>query len=301
MPGWINELYPYNLNALPEKQFHPTRKPDLQSYFENWIFRRFTIPFNVTDFKMKQERFPLSIRLGPTNTFLLKGKSGYLMIDTSFPGYLEVLLERLKLLKIEVSEIKYLLLTHHHDDHTGFACKFREISGSSIIVHREAIPALEKGILKSKNHVLNRRVKAVMWAFNKIKRRGKSSIDIQPVIVGPNDIVIDQDVDTTTLKALGFEGTILNTTGHSIDSLSVVMPDGNAFVGDICMNFLNICGLQYRPIFLSDIDLVFASWKSILDAGGKMIFPAHGRAFPATGLSATMKRNKSKPGPLPPD
>ena len=42
-------------------------------------------------------------------------------IDTSFAEYYDKFLEKLQVINIDPSEIKYLLLTHHHDDHAGFA------------------------------------------------------------------------------------------------------------------------------------------------------------------------------------
>ena len=56
-------------------------------------------------------------------------------------------------------------------------------------------------------------------------------------------------------------------------------------MGDAAMNFLNFCRINYRPIFVEDIDSVFFSWKKLLEHGAKWIYPAHGGAFPADKLS----------------
>jgi glyoxylase-like metal-dependent hydrolase (beta-lactamase superfamily II) len=55
-------------------------------------------------------------------------------------------------------------------------------------------------------------------------------------------MVVSSD-DFDLLKNIGIEGKILYTPGHLRDSISVVLSDGNAFVGDAAMNFLNFCGM----------------------------------------------------------
>jgi glyoxylase-like metal-dependent hydrolase (beta-lactamase superfamily II) len=64
-----------------------------------------------------------------------------------------------------------------------------------------------------------------------------------------------------------------------------VLSDGNAFVGDAAMNFLNFCGIGYRPIFIEDIELVFESWHKLVEHGAETIYPAHGRPFSAKKLT----------------
>ena len=91
--------------------------------------------------------------------------------------------------------------------------------------------------------------------------------------------------DADTLKQIGIEGEILHTPGHSADSISVLLSDGNAFVGDAAMNFLNFCRIKYRPIFIEDIDSVFTSWKKLMENGAKWIYPAHGRPFAVNKLA----------------
>jgi hypothetical protein len=50
------------------------------------------------------------------------------------------------------------------------------------------------------------------------------------------------------------------------------------------MNFLNFCGIKYRPIFVEDIDLVFESWQKLVEQGAEQIHPAHGNSFSAQEL-----------------
>ena len=85
---------------------------------------------------------PIVITMGLTNCNLIKCQDGFLVIDTSFTGYFEKFLKDLKKYNINPSEIKFLLLTHHHDDHTGFAAQLKELTGCRIIAHKNAVEAL---------------------------------------------------------------------------------------------------------------------------------------------------------------
>jgi len=61
------------------------------------------------------------VKLGWTHCYLLKCTGGYLLIDTDYPKYYARFEKKLANLGVKTSDIKYLLLTHHHDDHAGFA------------------------------------------------------------------------------------------------------------------------------------------------------------------------------------
>ena len=68
-----------------------------------------------------------------TRCFALECDEGYLLVDVPYPGNYEALHRCLKESGIEVSEIKYLLLTHHHDDHVGCVNELVRDTGARII------------------------------------------------------------------------------------------------------------------------------------------------------------------------
>ena len=222
----------------------------------------------------------LTFKLYPTNCYLLKLSDVYLLIDTSFPNLFEDFLTQLKAANIEQTQIRYLLLTHHHDDHAGFASQLREKSGCRLIAHRAAVVGLEKGTMVSENRPLNRRVKLTMSIYNKVKRR---DFGFPRVSFNEKDILVSCD-DENTPRQLGIEGKIICTPGHTADSISLTLANGDAYVGDACMNFLNFCGIHYRPIWLMNPDLVFRSWRKIIDSGAKTIYPSHGKPVAAKEL-----------------
>lgn len=219
------------------------------------------------------------MRLGFTWCYLLKCTDGYLLIDTSYPNYFPKFQKSIAKLGIDVSEIKYLLLTHHHDDHAGFAAELVNKTGCRVIAHHDAIAPLKQGESEDTMQPVNRRVKFIFSLFQLFHQQFRFS----PLIIGENDIILTGD-DLDLLKSIGINGKILHTPGHSQDSISVILSDGNAFVGDVAMNFLRLTGIGHRPIYVEDINIVYESWQRLIEQGAKVIYPSHGKPFYAREL-----------------
>jgi len=83
---------------------------------------------------------------------------------------------------------------------------------------------------------------------------------------------------------IGINGEILYTPGNTKDSISMILGDGSAFVGDAAMNFLIWVGTGHRPIFIENINEVFSSWEKIIKNGAKRIYPANGNPFSSDKL-----------------
>jgi len=220
-----------------------------------------------------------SVKLGWTRCFLLKCTGGYLLIDTDYQKYYKLFEKKIVNLGIATSDIKYLLLTHHHDDHAGFAAELVRRTGCQVIAHRNAVSALEEGKSEENIKPVNRRIQIVMTFYMLVHKEFK----FPPVRLAERDIVIEGDNDSF-LKGIGIDGVILHTPGHTRDSVSVLLSDGRAFVGDAAMNFLRWTGVGHRPIYIEDINTVYESWRKLRERGARVIYPAHGRPFSATKL-----------------
>jgi glyoxylase-like metal-dependent hydrolase (beta-lactamase superfamily II) len=231
------------------------------------------------------------LNLGTTKCYLLKCPEGYLLIDTAYANAYDRFRRAIDALGVDLNQIRYLLLTHHHDDHAGFAARLVEETGCATIFHRKALAPLSRGTSAETMKPVNRCIRIVFSLFRMIHREFN-----YPRLTGTDGSILLSGDDPDTLNHIGIEGEILYTPGHSADSISVVLSDGNAFVGDAAMNFLNFCRIKHRPIFIEDIDSVFASWKKLLRHGAKWIYPAHGRPFSAdrlTGYRAGDNSNNS--------
>jgi len=220
-----------------------------------------------------------SVKLGWTRCYLLKCTGGYLLIDTDYPKYYSLLEKKLASLSIATSDIKYLLLTHHHDDHAGFAAKLVRRTGCQVIAHRNAVSPLQQGKSEEIGESVNRRIEIVLFFYMLFHREFK----FPPLKLAERDILIEGDNDSL-LKGIGIDGVILHTPGHTRDSISVLLSDGSAFVGDAAMNFLRWTGVGHRPIVIEDITTVYESWRKLRERGARVIYPSHGRPFSARKL-----------------
>jgi len=222
------------------------------------------------------------LNLGITKCYLLKCTDGYLLIDTGYKHKFRKFIREIHRVGVKIVDIKYILLTHHHDDHAGFVAEMRTYTNARLIIHEESAPALRKGESENTMQPINRRIKKLFPIFRLLHPDFK----FPQVFLKEDDILIAKN-DDEMLRTIGIHGQILMTPGHSHDSMSVLMDDGSAFVGDLAMNFLKWTGIRYRPIYYENIGQVFDNWKKVVDAGAKTIYPAHGKPFPAVKLIAS--------------
>jgi glyoxylase-like metal-dependent hydrolase (beta-lactamase superfamily II) len=227
------------------------------------------------------------LNLGATTAYLVQGVDGYLLVDTGSPRDYDDFRAVLSRLGVGLDEIKVLVLTHGHDDHAGFTARFLEENGARLVVHRAALPLLRGRQLTPEGLTfLNGRVFLMVMLYALVAQR---DFAYPPVTLREGDVVLGGD-DDQVLRDLGFEAEIIATPGHTPDSISVVTTDGRVCCGDAAMNFLTVSGAHHRPIFLSDREAVFASWRKMLDCGARVIYPAHGAPFAAESLAAALRR-----------
>ncbi len=227
------------------------------------------------------------IQVGFTTCYLLECDEGYLLIDVGYPDDYENFVRKLnEKYKIDISELKYLLLTHHHDDHAGFGTELIEKTDIKLIVHENALEQLELGTSEVESVPVNRRIKSIMKLFSQFHE-----FTFPPIVPTKTDIILRGSGDNIeVLRTLGIDGTIIFTPGHTKGGISVVLSDGSIFPGDNAMNawFFNIFGIKKRPIYVQDINIIFDSWERYIDLGGRRIYPAHGKPFDIKHLNTNL-------------
>jgi glyoxylase-like metal-dependent hydrolase (beta-lactamase superfamily II) len=226
-----------------------------------------------------------AVKLGWTQCYLLPCTGGYLLIDTDYSKYYALFERKLRSLGIALSDIRYLLLTHHHDDHAGFAAQLVRSVGCRVIAHRDAAGPLARGQSEGTDHPVNRRCRITLALYT-LRHKEYS---FPPLTLTGKDIVLEGDNDNL-LQEIGVNGIILHTPGHTRDSISVLLSDGSAFVGDAAMNFLRWTGMGHRPIVVEDINDVYESWQRLREHGARVIYPSHGKPFAATELRTPARR-----------
>ena len=92
---------------------------------------------------------------------------------------------------------------------------------------------------------------------------------------------------TQYFKDKGLDMMILELSGHTTDSIGLLMADGALFCGDAAMN--GYPSKRRISIVLEDKDAYIASWDTMIASGAKKLYPGHGAVFPIDDLKQYRK------------
>jgi glyoxylase-like metal-dependent hydrolase (beta-lactamase superfamily II) len=228
-----------------------------------------------------------------SNLFLIACKGGYLQVDTGYELDYPAYRTQLSRLGIKLEEIKYLLLTHHHDDHAGFLNELTCDADITIFAHEQAKELLKTG--KNDKSRGGGYVNGVINFVAGIKMRfdPRWTLSFPPFTLRERDILVSAD-DDQLLRKIGIEGRILTTPGHCVDHIAIVLDNGDTFCGDAAASFLLALGTRYCTVFMTDMEDAYRSWQKMLDARAQVIYPSHGKAFSAEKLRQNMGKYKTK-------
>ncbi len=235
------------------------------------------------------------LKLSVTNCYLIRTGNKYLLIDTGYEEDWRLFSQRLTDVGVSLSEISHILLTHHHDDHCGLLNRILEKNPDiRLIMSYRAKDFLSAG-KNDQTHggmYVNKRIK-LLFSFIKIFDTRWKTHSFPPYQAREIDILVKGEAD---LKDIGINlnGRIIETPGHSMDSISLVFEDGDCIVGDSAANFPQFLGTKYCVILIEDLEAYYESWRKLISEGARQIFPAHGRPFPGEKLEQNIDHNSRR-------
>ena len=189
----------------------------------------------------------ITLTVNSTHFYLIECRSGMLLVDAGWE--LARFTAQLKFHKAPITDIKYVMFTHNHPDHAGLVQEIKELSGAKLIVHKVQLPFLDKG----------RTYSAELGSQKTIRVESGD-------LISPN-----RDV----LQSIGIQGEIVETPGHTEDSISLVLDQGDAFIGDLPAPELT--GEE-------QIEVVRASWRKLLALNVRTFYHSHAGAIPANRI-----------------
>ena len=219
-----------------------------------------------------------TVRLGVTNTYLIRGADGWLLVDTGIRGKEALFFRQLARRGILPEQIRLIVITHGHFDHVGTLFAIKSRCRCPVLIHaadahlvRNAEIAIPPGISR-----IGRWVSRLGRQHPRMVQRLYRFPAVEP------DIVIRSE---TPLENRGFPACVIPTPGHTKGSVSLLTGSGEAFVGDLAFNMLPAGRRLPLPPFAENRARLIESWRRLLKKGAVRMWPAHGFPFLTERLS----------------
>jgi glyoxylase-like metal-dependent hydrolase (beta-lactamase superfamily II) len=199
-----------------------------------------------------------SFKAGLSVVHAIETDSGIFLIDAGTPGQGKKILKRLK--TFSPKPLSMIIITHAHFDHYGSALELRNMTGAKIAIHEVDAPDMAQG--KTKIDLVR------SWGI-----AGKFILPLVEVITKPAHTTADILLhDKDNLSSYGLPATVLHTPGHTIGSVSILLPDSTAFVSDLLIVNPSLNSQCYYANSWSEIAKSLALLQSIKP---KLVFTGH--------------------------
>lgn len=185
----------------------------------------------------------IRLKYGNTNTFYIPGHSGGLLVDTDYAGTLHTFYRAIKQNGIGIRDIVYVLATHYHPDHMGLIGDLMD-QGVKLL-----LPDVQRSAVHFSDAIFVR-----------------DKLPFTPVNEA-QAVVFPCKESRSILSGLGIAGEIISTPSHSGDSISLLLDDGDCFVGDLEP-------YEYLAAYEENLPLR-NDWAHVLAFHPKRIFYAH--------------------------
>ena len=214
---------------------------------------------------------------GRSNAYLILYDNITILVDTGRNTAFGRLNERLNTLNLPIEEISTLILTHTHFDHCQSARKIQEKNGCRIIVSDAAAGYIQKGYTRLPDGTFP--ITKLISRFGNLI--GEIGFGYEPFLP---DIFVNGDFALNDGKE---DIKIIKTTGHSDDSVSVLVENEIAIVGDL---MFGIFRNSIFPPYADNIPEMIESWGKLLNTDCNIFLPGHGREIKRNLLEAEFEK-----------
>ena len=217
------------------------------------------------------EHTPAQIRIHEIGNYvlrqyLLETPLGWIAIDSGYAGGFAAYRKR-----IPLSEVKYVFLTHVHNDHAGFLGELLAESGSTLVVNQASLPRLASGkdAMPEGTGFTSR--------FGVMLSAMMQHSSFPPVLPREGDLVLASEQDQPFL-AMGLPLRIVWLPGHTADSIGLYLEDSRELLcGDAAGNA--VIAPARQAILIEDVPEFAKSWDKIIALNPSRIYPGHGNPF----------------------
>lgn len=165
----------------------------------------------------------VTVPAGLSNVHLVPLARGLMIVDTGYPlpRLPERILGAAQALGYSPRQVQLILLTHGHVDHAGNAARLRRMTGAPIALHPADGQMAQRG-----GH-------GIPEGRGPRGRVMAATLSRLPILCRFEPFTPDVWLEEGQgLADLGVEGYVIHTPGHSAGSVSLLLEEGEALIGD---------------------------------------------------------------------
>lgn len=225
-----------------------------------------------------------TISLGPfgvVNAFLLD-QDGLTLIDTGLPGSAKQILAAVRAIGRTAADVRHILLTHCHPDHSGSLQALKHATGAPAAMHpldAALVRAGQPGRPAQMRHAPGLRNAFISQMFMALRPANMMALEM---------VEIEQELQDGDEHPAGGGLHVMHTPGHTLGHLSFYWPQhgGVLFAADTASNQF---GLGYVPSY-EDLATGLRSLNRLSELEFEIACFGHGRAI--VGGAAARFRQK---------
>lgn len=190
------------------------------------------------------------------------------LIDTGTAGHAEDILAAVRSLGREPAEVRQLVLTHFHEDHTGCAAAIRELTGAAVLAHRLEAPVI-RGAAQGAPPVL------LDWE--------RPLLESVPRLPPAPPVAVDRELEDGDTLDFGGGARVVWVPGHTDGSIAVHLPGPGVLVtGDTAANV----GRTMPGVFHTDPGRALESFGVLAALDAEVVCFGHGDPLTSGGSAA---------------
>jgi glyoxylase-like metal-dependent hydrolase (beta-lactamase superfamily II) len=212
--------------------------------------------------------YRIRIWMGYVNAYLIAAEDGITLIDSGLTGQAGTILEAVSATGRTPADLKHILITHHHSDHTGSLASLVETTGAKAYVH-----PLDAPITRGDAPVGRPNPEVLLG-----KVTGPLLMRLQPSRM-PAVAIEREVVDGDELPIAGGLK-VIHTPGHTAGHVSYFWPQsgGVLFAGDAAANFRGLAPAvgSLGGMFTEDPEKAKESFRKLAELEFDTVCLGHG-------------------------